>query len=601
MIGGMTEHDGHPALATHLAKLQDNESIAVRVHGLSAESIAGALAELRSMALGCRARKPLIHTWASPSIAYSEVDWEHHRAAFEEEFGLEGFPCLEVFHLKLGTGGRTAGHVHRVYLRICVDGKAVRTSHSAIRQEKVSRIAEHVAGERLTSGVFNRAVMDRLRQEGRNDVADAMQHAGLGERHALSAPTSSERAEAERRNDFSPDEVWRRANAAWRRSDDGASFAAALAESGLRLAWGERSPVVVTPAGAIHPLLRAINKGGEREAGRAVRQAELAARLHGIVLRAAGESSPVPGFWPGPCSVINLDRLPLPEPLAASSHAAAEVVAPPSAMHRQPLTMEQRAALLELDNAFHNNAAARAKALRDDIEAAVLEEIARRQKTEALQHRIDVEKAAWDMPSISVVGWRDAYRAELAGLPEQYGPRLRWVERLDSERRRVVLRSGATITLAPTQARSNRATTDVIAIMVAHARECGWQAVTITGGTQRWREDAARAATRAKLRVADPLLQAVAEAERIRMGREQVLDDWWKVRAMLATTPREHQAVHRKAALAVLARLADDPSLADTIDDETKRQAILADLDGYRHYLTRLQETRARAGPRGPK
>ena len=148
MIGGMTEHDGHPALAAHLAKFGDNESISIRTHGLSAATITEAIAELRLMALGCRTTKPLIHSWASPGIGYSEADWDHHRAAFEAEFGLEGFPCLEVFHHKLGNGGRTARHVHRVYLRIDVDGRAVRTSHSAIRQEKVSRVAEHATGER---------------------------------------------------------------------------------------------------------------------------------------------------------------------------------------------------------------------------------------------------------------------------------------------------------------------------------------------------------------------------------------------------------------------------------------------------------------------
>jgi len=96
MIGGMTEHDGHPKLAAHLAKLENHESITIRTHGLSATTIGEAIAELRLMGLGCRTAKPLIHAWASPSIGYSEADWEHHRAAFEAEFGLEGFPHMTV-------------------------------------------------------------------------------------------------------------------------------------------------------------------------------------------------------------------------------------------------------------------------------------------------------------------------------------------------------------------------------------------------------------------------------------------------------------------------------------------------------------------------
>jgi hypothetical protein len=263
----MTEHDGGQGLAIHLAKLEDNESIAIRTHGLSAETIADAITELRLMSLGSRSRTPLIHAWASPSTTYSEADWECHRAAFEEEFGLEGHPCVEVFHIKLGHGGRVARHVHRVYLRLDPEGRAIRTSFSAIRQEKVSRISEVMAGERLTPGCFNKAVIARLQREGRHDVAGAMIRAGLGEDAATAAPRPSERAMAERLADLAPDEVWRRARDAWRRSDDGSSFKTALAEARLRLARGTKGPVIVAPAGSIHPLLRAINKGGERQDG----------------------------------------------------------------------------------------------------------------------------------------------------------------------------------------------------------------------------------------------------------------------------------------------------------------------------------------------
>ncbi|HEY0919528.1 LPD7 domain-containing protein [Devosia sp.] len=596
----MTEHDGDPALAAHLGKLGDNETITIRTHGLSADTIDDAIAELRLMGLGRSTRKPLIHAWASPSVVYAETDWEHHRTAFEREFGLEGFPCLEVFHHKLGQGGRTVRHGHRVYLRIDADGNAVRTSHSAIRQEKVSRIAEFEAGERLTSGCFNQSVVARLRRDGRYDVADAMQRAGLGDANAVSASTSSERAEAERRNDVAPDEVWRRASAAWRRSDDGASLLAALAESGLRLALGEKCPVVVTPAGAIVPLLRAINKGGERQSGHAVRKAELAARLHGLVLPAAGELGPMPGFGPGLFAIINLDRLPLPDQPQAPDDAEFDKASPPPVEQPRLLTIEQHAALLALDNAFHNTAAARAKAVREAIEAEILETIARRQRAEPLRQRVSKETAAWDLPSIGVVGWRDAYRAELAGLPKRYGEYLRWVDRLDAERRRVVLKSGATVTLAPTQARSNQATTDVIAIMIAHARGRGWQRVTITGGTAPWRQAMTKAATRAGFAVADAELQGIAQAERVLMAREQLLQRWWRIRAALATTAVEQQSVPRKVALALLARLADDPGIVELVADPVRREHLVVELEAYRDYRKLLQQHRNGSGPPRP-
>lgn len=598
MIGGMTEHDGHPALAIHLAKLDDNESIAVRVHGLSAGSIADALAELRSMALGCRTGKPLIHAWASPGIAYSEADWEHHRAAFEEEFGLEGFPCVEVFHRKLGAGGRSAGHVHRVYLRIDIDGKTVRTSHSAIRQEKVSRIAEVMAGEHLTSGRFNMAVITRLRQEGRDNVADAMLRSGLGASTALSAPTPTERAAAERRRDLAPDEVWRRANTAWRRSDDGASFIAALADCGLRIAQGERCPVVVTPDGAVHPLLRAINKGGERQDGPAVRRADLADRLTAVILPAAGQLEPVPGFEAGVFAITNLNRLPVPSaPRPPTDTGRIEVPPPPP--DRQPrLTREQEVALIELEDAFHSTAAARARATREAIEAEVLSDIARRKSTDALAHRINEEKAAWDLPSIGVVDWREAYRAELAGLPKKYGAHLRWVEQLDAERRRIVLKSGVEVTLAPTQARSAKPTTDAIVIMIAHAQARGWRKVTISGGTEEWRHDAARAAIRAGLGIGDTALLQVAEAERILMGQEHLLAKWTAIRTAVRTASVNQRKSLGVTALQVLGRLAQDPDILDLVTDEMQRQVLIDDLAAFHRYQSKSK--RARSSPPRP-
>jgi len=598
VIGGMAEHDGHPALAIHLAKLDDNESIAVRVHGLSTGSIADALAELRSMALGCRTGKPLIHAWASPGIAYSEADWEHHRAAFEEEFGLEGFPCVEVFHRKLGAGGRSAGHVHRVYLRIDIDGKTVRTSHSAIRQEKVSRVTEFMAGEQLTSGRFNIAVIARLRQEGRDDVADAMLRSGHGDGTALSAPTPTERAAAERRRDLAPDEVWRRANTAWRRSDDGASFVAALADSGLRIAQGNKCPVVVTPAGAVHPLLRAVNKGGERQGGQAVRKADLAARLAGIILPDAGELEPVPGFEARVFVITNLDRLPVPPRPQPTADPDRIEVAPLTAEQQRRLTREQEAALLELEDALHSTAAARAKATRDAIEAEVLDSIVRRQAT-VLKRRIAEEKASWDLPSIGAVDWREAYRAELAGLPKKYGAHLKWVERLDAELRRVVLKSGVELTLAPSQARAAKATTDAIAIMIAHAQARGWLKVTITGGTETWRHDAARAAIRSGLGVADTALLPVAQAERILMDREQVLDDWWLMRQRMIATPRDRWPSHGREMLSILARLSDDPSIAGLVTDEARRNELLADIEAFR--VSRARVRPSLIGSRTPR
>ena len=590
MIGGMVLHDGHQALATHLARVDDNERIFLRTRGLSADTIADAIAELGLMALGCRASKPLIHSWASPSMTYSDADWDRHREAFEGEFGLTGFPCLEVFHLKYGEGGRTASHVHRIYLRVDLDGRAVPTSHSAARQEKVSRISEFMASERFTSGVFNASIISRLREEGRPEIADAMVRAGLDKTKAVAAPTSAERATAERLEDLAVDEVWRRCAVAWRRSDSGMAFSAAVAESGLRLAQGEKCPVIVTPAGAAHPLLRAINKGGERLNGQAIRKAELAARLNGLVLPAARKLLPIVGFEAGVFSVINLDRVPVPAPEQPAPLAQKEPVAP-DAIDRVPeLTAEQDAALAELDNALHSAAALRARDMRREIEAEIVEEVKRRRQHEALRLRIEVEKATWDLPGIGIPDWRDRYRAELAGLPAKYGPHLQWVDRLDAKRRQVTLKSGATLTLAPDRTWTTQlANIDVIPVMIAHARKRGWSGITITGEPE-WREQMARAATRAGVVVVGAELQDVVAAERIHMRQAALVESWWHCRADLARSPPETRHVVLESLLHVLEQIAlDETDLADRIVDAGQRRALAADLARYQ----RLKRARA--------
>lgn len=603
MIAGMVEHDGHLALAIHLAKAGDNERTVFRTHGLSADTITGAIAELGMMALGCRTSKPLLHSWASPSRNYSEADWDKHRAAFEAEFGLVGFPCVEVFHLKYGKGGRTASHVHRVYLRVDIDGKAVRTSHSAVRQEKVSRIAEFMAGERFTAGCFNRAVITRLRQEGRPDVAEAMVRGGLAKAEVTAAPSSAERAMAERLHDLAADEVWRRAAAAWRRSDTGAAFKAALADSGLRLAMGEKCSVLVTPAGAIHPLLRAINKGGERQNGPTIRKAVLDVRLQGLTLPAAGDLAPVPGFDAGVFSISNLDRIPvqstpeLPVPVVQAEAASLPMDAV------RILTKEQEAVLLELDNVLHSAAADRAQTIRQAIEAEVIEEVRRRKQHAALRLRVSAEQATWELPGIGIPGWRDRYRAELAGLPRKYGPYLQWVDRLDENRRQVTLTSGATVTLAPDRAwTATSGSNGVIPVMIAHAREQGWTSLTISGGPQ-WRAQMARAATRAGLAIADTDLQEMVGAERLRMEQEALVASWWRCRNTLAQATAEHR---HSALLALFSTLEQitvaDPDLTEHLTDDGQRSALAADLAHYDRYSIAQKTEMARENdfPLGP-
>jgi hypothetical protein len=319
-----------------------------------------------------------------------------------------------------------------------------------------------------------------------------------------------------------------------------------------------------------------------------------------MVLPPASQFGPVTGFDPCAFAIINLDRMPPPAADLALDRDDEDAgsVAPSAPV---PLTPEQEAALLDLEEAFHSAAAAEAKAMRKAIEAQVADDISRRRKTEMLRQRIAEEKASWQQPSIGVVGWRDAYRAQLAGLPKAYGAHLRWVEKLDAERRRVVLKSGVTITLAPTQARATNAAADTVAVMIAHATTQGWTRVNISGGPEAWRIRMARAATRAGLEVADAALQDVVAAERARMDGQRLLAQWRGIGQTLAAAPLDQRKSLTDAVLQILARIAEHPEVVEFAVDDVERRVLADDLDAYRRYLMSLQEPRSGAGPPRPR
>ena len=614
MIGGLVAHDGGPGLAIHVANTEDNEFVEVRTRGLSASTIKGAIAEMLMMAAGCRAEKPLIHSFASPSFDYTEKNWTANRRAFERAFGLEGHPCIEIFHLKYGPGGRVAVHVHRIYLRIRIDGTAVSLSHKAAKQEKVSRISEFMAGERFTSGRYNRSVIEHLLTDGDYEVAAAMLVAGLDKVRARQAPSSKERAMTERLDDLAADEVWRRCYTAWCCSDTGISFKAALLDSGLRLAAGTKCPVVVSGGGAVHPLLRAINNGGARTAGHALRKKDLEARLLGLDLPNARDLEPILGFEPGLFGITGLDRsVPLPEaevPLAADIEPASlpetpypdqELVATiPDQVQQLQLTSAQLEALIALDNDFAGGAAARTAAVRAEIEARIEREI--EEELRSLRARTETEVRAWDLPSIGIPGWRERYKAQLAGLPDQVGSLLAWVEKLDDERSSLTLKSGTKVTLAPEHTRADHATEDTVEVMIAHAVEQGWTSMTIYGGTKAWQHKMVRSAIRAGIEIVDEHLMPIAKDEKTRMRQDGLLERWLDLRKVYQhagkTVAEDVDA--RGELLDLFSKLDTEPDIRLRLDSRQLRTLLAEDLERYRRYRDRQPAHEVPRSPSGP-
>jgi hypothetical protein len=606
MIGGLVEHDGHRALAIHLGKAEDNEVVQIETHGLASSGLAAALDELRFMASDCRSKKPLLHVWASPGTHYSAADWMRYREAFEAEFGLTGFPCVEVTHRKFSAGGRTAEHKHFVYLRVDHSGRAVRMSHSAARMEKVSRIAEVRNGERLTPGVFNKSVIAHLRHDGLGDIADALVSAGLANTKASAATKSGERAMSERLNDFAADEVWRRVAKAWQQSDNGVSFQSALAVDGFRLAVGEKCPVVVTANGSVHPLLRALNKGLEGARIR-LRKADVAERLLDIQFPSIDALPQFPKNIPGVFEATGITRSSISDDdmridgLVSGTPAHAAIVqtatvqtrprshleaVPTQSVPSRELTPEQIRALTELDEVL-GASFERTRKLRRALESRAMEEI-KSERELALTQRFAAELERRNLPSLGPAKWKQHYKADLAGLPRKYGPLIKWVESKDAERRCLTLQTGGVVELSPRVAQTTSLASEAIDIMVQHALNAGWEPVVVTGGEREWRERAARAATRAGLVVQTPELAEVVEHERRQMEYEQLIKTWRLARyaALEASAPSD---ADRQVYDDILNEIIDKPDFEREVFAPNFPHQLAEDLETMRQYLHERQ------------
>lgn len=592
---------GGSPLARHLANEAGNEDVRiVQTPGLIGSSIQDCIAELESLSRGTRAKKPIVHVIASPQIDFCEAQWEAYWYEFEEEFGTAGHPFLEVEHLKFGAGGRTVRHRHRLYLRIGVDGKAVNLSHSAARAEKLSRIAEFMVGEPIVAGRFNRAVIAALRRQGRLDIVEFLEAAGLDSTHRPVAVARAERQQAERLEDIAPDEIWKRAWLAWARSSDGPGLVRALADEGLTLAAGEKGPVIVTPAGAVTSLRRAVTNGAAQARANRVRKREIDARLGGLALPNVA-TSPVPqlnALDRSSNGVVGSSRRPAPwtaAPDPVTNYPGTDHVAEPR-LAAQPvdhtsmqLTAEQQQAIMKFSDALAGEAARLATRLRQDAEFAArshLEHLRakaeqKRIHDQQVRHALDVVRetlnlaADLDSPAVGPVSWRSIVKAEIAGLPHELGEIIRWVQREHAGRNTIHLTTREVVRTSARWATSTGESAASTAIMVAHARSAGWDAVQIGGGTPEWRCFAARRMTRAGLRVSNPELQAVVrdEAERIERPKRLVAA-WEAARRMTSEEPDDRFA--RERFMTILRLCRENPLVRELMP---RRQRVVFDHD----------------------
>lgn len=284
MIQGITTGAGGSALGRHLAdfKGQNDETRPGLSRGLLAETTAEQIRELSQLAGASRSRKPVAHFHADPDplTPWNDEQWEAHWKRVEDEFGLTRQPFAEAIHVKDGRE-----HRHRAYsLYDPTTGNTIRLEHYKRRNEKLSRLAEFENGHRLIKGKHNRAVAHALEKDGRADVAMAITSAGLTDGPPAIAKLTPEQRHQQERTGIRKQDVAAAAAMAWASSDNPQAFAAALRDSGLILAQGDKVPVIVDGAGNVHALARMLAMSARADGTEAPKSADVHARLRGVEL-----------------------------------------------------------------------------------------------------------------------------------------------------------------------------------------------------------------------------------------------------------------------------------------------------------------------------
>ena len=249
MIIKSSQRSSPQELANHLTKLSENENIIFSdSRAILAEDVHGALDDMDDIARGSSCQQHLYHVSINPRCDLNAKEWKKAWQEYEAEFRLENQPFIEVTHVKEGRL-----HKHRVYERIQDDGKAVHLGFNRIRNEKISRVLEYEFGHELTLGKHNRAVIKKLRAEGKGEIADWLEQQQAHEQSRPVAEKNHADLQQEKRTKLSIEQVKAELQNAYQATDNGRAFEAAIAEKGYLLAKGDkRDFVIVDPVGGVH-------------------------------------------------------------------------------------------------------------------------------------------------------------------------------------------------------------------------------------------------------------------------------------------------------------------------------------------------------------
>ncbi len=229
---------GAKRLAVHLQRTDTNERMEVlERRGVVAEDLTAGLREMEAVASAApNCKRPFYHasinTREDERLAPEQRDKAINR--LEQELGLEGQPRIVVAHVKHGRE-----HVHIVWSRIDLETmRTISDSHNYRKHELVARELEREFGHARVQG----AHIERDGQE-----------------RPERSPSHKELQQAERTK-ITPEAAREHLTALWRATDNGASFKAALEQSGWVFARGDRRDfVAIDLKGGAHSIARRID------------------------------------------------------------------------------------------------------------------------------------------------------------------------------------------------------------------------------------------------------------------------------------------------------------------------------------------------------
>ena len=257
MIIKSSQRSGYIQLADHLTNTNDNEIVEFTgSRNILSSSIHEALEIMECLAKASLCQQHLFHVSISPDDSLSREKWEFIWSVFEDEYGLNEHPYIEVFHVK-----NDRRHCHRVYERVDERGKAVKLSFNRIRNEKISRRIEYDLDLPLTLGRHTKSVIKHLKKDGRQDVATWLENNISSQKPRPQALASHSEQQQAVRTQVDIKQVKEDMLESYHSTKNGKEFQEYIREMGYVLARGDRRRcfVIVDFEGGVHAPRRRLS------------------------------------------------------------------------------------------------------------------------------------------------------------------------------------------------------------------------------------------------------------------------------------------------------------------------------------------------------